>query len=139
MLHDSIKKCPDDLWLEGIPPRTFWRIAYHAVHYTHKYLQQTEANFTPWEHHTKDLQALWGKPKPTEPLTKKQVLDYLKEIDASVDDAVDALDLSAENAGFSIYQTTKIENQMLNLRHLQTHVGQLSELLMARGIEVPWR
>jgi hypothetical protein len=32
----------------------------------------------------------------------------------------------------------KLSHQILNLRHLQGHVGQLSELLMARGIDIDW-
>ena len=32
----------------------------------------------------------------------------------------------------------KLSHELMNLRHLQGHVGQLSELLLARGIETDW-
>jgi hypothetical protein len=33
---------------------------------------------------------------------------------------------------------SKLEHQFVNLRHLGGHVGQLSELLMARGMTISW-
>lgn len=63
---------------------------------------------------------------------------YLNRIDASVDEKVDGLDLSSPDPGFSWYSIPKLDHQLLNLRHLQGHVGQLSELLMAKGIDIDW-
>ncbi len=33
---------------------------------------------------------------------------------------------------------SKLSHQLMNLRHRQGHIGQLSELLMARGIDTDW-
>jgi hypothetical protein len=33
---------------------------------------------------------------------------------------------------------TKLSHQIMNVRHIQGHVGQLSELLMQRGIDTDW-
>jgi hypothetical protein len=33
---------------------------------------------------------------------------------------------------------SKLSHELMNLRHTQGHVGQLSELLMARGIDTGW-
>jgi len=33
---------------------------------------------------------------------------------------------------------SKLSHQIMNLRHIQGHVGQLSELLMAKGIDTDW-
>lgn len=33
---------------------------------------------------------------------------------------------------------SKLSHELMNLRHTQGHVGQLSELLMARGIDTDW-
>ncbi len=52
---------------------------------------------------------------------------------------VDHLDLAAGETGFSWYKNMgKLSHQLMNLRHIQGHVGQLSELLMAKGIDTDW-
>ena len=48
------------------------------------------------------------------------------------------MDLEAKTCGFSWYKVPKLEHQIVNIRHLGGHVGQLSELLMANGILVDW-
>ncbi len=49
------------------------------------------------------------------------------------------MDLDSDSTGFSWYPNmTKLSHELMNLRHIQGHVGQLSELLMARGIDVNW-
>ena len=52
---------------------------------------------------------------------------------------IDALDLDTLESGFDWYPNMpKLDHMMLNIRHLQGHVGQLSELLMAHGIDTDW-
>lgn len=140
MFKQCIELCPEDLWLAGEHPRNTWRIAYHACFYTDMYLHQRLADFTPWEHHIKGVTDLWGKPKVVPAYAKKDVLGYLNAIIAKVPECVQSLDLSAKTSGFSWYpKMTKLEHQLVNLRHLAGHVGQLSELLEARGIHLEWR
>ena len=75
-----------------------------------------------------DLVELPHRPPQTgEPYTKAQVLTYWDWCDQMIDDAVDVLDLSASESGFSWYRVSKIEHQMINLRHLQHHAGQLGD------------
>lgn len=138
MLRECIKKCPDDVWTSGKQPRVFWRIAYHAVYYTDRYLQQDEHSFKPWALHRPDVQALWGRPKKDEPYTKQEVLSYLDEVDSRVDGIIDHMDFSCMESGFSLYKMGKFELQLLNLRHGQGHIGQLSEILMSHGINTTW-
>ena len=78
-------------------------------------------------------------PKDFTPYTKKQTLDYLAYIGSLIDPTVDGLDLDAQETGIPWYKNmSKISHELLNLRHLQGHVGQLSELLMARNIDTDW-
>lgn len=139
MLRQDIDRCAPDQWISGTHPRTFWRIAYHAVFYTHLYLHQDEASFTAWEKHRPGASDLWGKPELVPAYSKEETLVYLDSVIASVDTLIDRLDLDASSTGFSWYKNMgKLEHQFLNLRHLQGHVGQLSERLMASGIETDW-
>ena len=60
-------------------------------------------------------------------------------MDSILDPTVDALDLEAQETGIPWYKDmSKLSHELLTLRHLQGHVGQLSELLMARGIDTDW-
>jgi hypothetical protein len=45
MLRGAIEACPEEIWLGGVPPRSFWRLAYHTLFFTNLYLQVKEADF----------------------------------------------------------------------------------------------
>lgn len=148
MLAECVEKCPDDLWTAGSHPRTFWRVAFHAAYFTHLYLGQSEDVYQPWPGRPEGCPELWQKPWSVEPYelpedfapyTQIQVRDYLSFIASLLDPTVDTLDLEAQETGIPWYQNmSKLSHQLLNLRHLQGHAGQLSDRLMARGIETDW-
>jgi hypothetical protein len=81
-LREAIEKCPDAMWndpADGCAP--FWRVAYHALFYTHFYLQQDQHAFTPWARHRDEANFLgslpWENnrpPRPCEPYTRADVL-----------------------------------------------------------------
>lgn len=158
MLANCIERCPDDFWTEperqdkwGDHPiyRANWRIAFHAAFFTHLYLGQSEDAFQPWPERPEGwFDGMWAKPwqlepfelpRETVPATRPEMLAYIGYIDSIVDATVDGLDLASESTGIPWYKNmTKLSHQLLNLRHIQGHVGQLSELLLARGIDTDW-
>ena len=149
MLAECVEKCPEGMWLEGEPPRPFWRIAFHAAFFTQLYLGQNEAAFQPWPGRREGIHhRLWHEPGEVEPYElpegaeiyrRNEILDYIRFVDELVDSTVDQLNLDSDETGFSWYKNmSKLSHQLMNLRHTQGHVGQLSELLMARGIDIDW-
>jgi hypothetical protein len=67
------------------------------------------------------------------------VLEYWSFCDRLVDDAVDALDLDSAESGFSWYRMSKLEHQLVNIRHIQHHGGQLADRLRsAADIGIGW-
>jgi hypothetical protein len=48
MLMHTITQCPTALWNSPDDKTKFWHIAYHALFYTHLYLQDSQQAFTPW-------------------------------------------------------------------------------------------
>lgn len=161
MLVDCVEKCPNDLWTtpsrKDVDPdeptrhciRSFWRIAFHGVYFTHLYLGQNEDAFQPWPGRRQGyFDGMWQKPWDTEPfefpedaepISKKELLDYIAYLDGILDDTIDNLNLESEESGIPWYKNFgKLSHELLTLRHLQGHVGQLSELLMARGIDTDW-
>jgi hypothetical protein len=141
MLREAIERCPDDAWLSTQQRNAFWQIAYHALFYTHLYLQSGESAFRPWAEHQSANQnpdGIASRPKPgstlpliPEPYTRAQALAYWDVCDQMVDSAVDALDLHSPQSGFPWYKMSKLEHQLVNLRHLQHHAAQLADRLRA--------
>jgi hypothetical protein len=149
MLRQPIERCPDDLWLSKEEINSFWQVAYHTLYFTHLYLQPNEAAFRPWKHHQANVQhedSFAGPPDPNstlplipEPYTRAQVLEYWDVCDAMVDDAVDALDPLSPESGFSWYKVSKLEHQIINIRHIQIGAAQLGARLRSKlNIGIDW-
>jgi hypothetical protein len=146
MLKQAIEKCPTALWNDPDEKNRFWHIAYHALFYTHLYLQVSEKEFKPWAEHREEYQFMGPLPWPPrelpkigKPYTKDEVLSYLNICQAEVKTKIDLLDLDSETSGFSWHTMSKFEFQIYNIRHLQQHTGELMERLGAREhIDVDW-
>ena len=138
MLAECVEKCPEEMWQAVDAERPFWRIAHHAAFFAHFYLGQTEPAFQPWSvRQTGTDVELWCD--PPEPFSRDETLAYIRYIDGLMDPTIDGLDLDSGETGISWYQNmTKLSHELMNLRHLQGHVGQLSEQLMQRGIDTSW-
>ena len=148
MLADCVARCPDDLWTAGTPPRTFWRVALHAAYFAHLYLGQDVAAFRPYDGAPADYQDLWDPardvepyelPESVAPLSRRETRDYIAFVAGLVGPTLAALDLDAPETGFPWYPgMSKLSHELLSVRHLQGHVGQLSERLMPHGIDTAW-
>ena len=135
MLKDAIIKCPASCWDDQRYRNKFWHIAYHALFYTHLYLQTTEQDFVAWEKHEANLERLGAVSRP--PFSKKEILEYYELCCQEVAERVDTLDLGAES-GFHWLSFDKLELQFYNIRHTQHHVGQLYDRLTAAGQKAKW-
>ncbi|MEZ4676625.1 MAG: DinB family protein [Caldilineaceae bacterium] len=145
MLEQSVIRCPDALWDDPNDKTKFWHIAYHALFYTHLYLQQTEADFRVWQKHRESYELMgptpWPphtKPEIGEPYQKTDILEYIEFCRAEITRGLAQTDLSAPS-GFSWLPFTKFELQIYSIRHLQQHTGELMERLGVRvGVDVDW-
>jgi hypothetical protein len=149
MLREAVEQYPDDLWVSDQHVNAPWQIAYHALFFTHLYLQPEASAFRPWEGHQSEVQhedGIAGRADPSsdlalipDPYTKAQVLAYLAVCDEMVDGAVDALDLRSPESGFHWYPIPKLEHQLVNLRHVQHHAAQLADRLRNEaGLGTRW-
>jgi hypothetical protein len=145
-LRQAIEKVPDAMWNDPADSAPFWRVAYHTLFFTHLYLQQDEAAFTAWARHREEANFIGSVPsgndrgpKPCEPYTRDDILEYWQVCDDMIDPGVDALDLSAPECGFSWYTMPKLEHQIVNIRHIQNHAAALSlRLRQSAGIDIDW-
>lgn len=143
MLKEALDRCPDDLWLKPTAANAFWQVSYHALFYVHMYLQPNLDSFQPWAEHQTDVQyqnGFPGLPKAgsklpliPDPYTKTQVLAFWAVCDGMVDQAIDTFDLLDPKSGFPWYTCTKLEHQIISIRHLQHHTAQLGDRLRGAG------
>lgn len=149
MFKEAIDKCSDELWLDNTHVNAFWQVAYHTLFYVHMYLQPNLESFKPWAENQSNVQyqnGFAGPPKAgskllliPKPYTKKQVMTFLALCDGMVDGAIDKFDLLEPQSGFPWYTCTKLEHQMISIRHLQHHTAQLGERLRAaNGAGLTW-
>jgi len=148
MLRDAIERCPEGLWSSTEYRNPFWRIAYHVLYYTHFYLEPNANSFRPWERHQTGIQFMDDQERPPErsqigelphrppktgkPYTKEEVLAYWKICDDAIDTAVDAMDITNPDCGFFWYKdVSKLEHQLISIRHLQHHLAQLGDRIRA--------
>jgi hypothetical protein len=145
MLNQAIAKCPEPLWDYSNYKNKFWHIAYHALFYTHLYLQKDQQQFVPWSKHREHYQYLgkipWPpheEPKIGTPFSKDEVLEYLSFCRNEIETKVDIVDLTAES-GFHWLPFSKYELQLYSIRHIQHHTGQLFDRLRSQpNVELKW-
>lgn len=145
MLREAVEVCPEDVWLEEEGQTAPWQIAYHALFFTHLYLQTHLEAYEPWGGHQTGVQHEDGFPGPPlpgtdtslpelpDPYTRVQVLEYWALCDGMVDTCVDAMDLTDAKSGFYWYKVSKLEHQLVNIRHLAHHAGQLIDRVRRRA------
>lgn len=149
MLRQTIEQCPEEAWVSQDHCNAFWQISYHTLFFTHLYLQPNEQAFQPWPGQQSNVQhpdGIAGRADPDsslplvpEPYTREQVLAYWRHCDEMVDAAVGAIDLTSPDSGFSWYDESKLEHQLINLRHVQHHTAQLADRnRAAAGSSTSW-
>jgi hypothetical protein len=140
MLRGAIEACPDSIWLGGVPPRSFWRLAYHTLFFTHLYLQVQMDDFVAWELHRDEVESDEERERlDATPYSRAEILAYWDLVDAMVDPQIDLVDLNSKESGFSWYSIPKLDHILLNMRHVQEHAGQLRDRLLEAGIDQRWR
>jgi hypothetical protein len=145
MLKQAIEGCPEGLWLDSKFRNQFWHVAYHAIFYTHLYVQASEAEFRPWAKHQKESNYLGRPPRASdepvaaiEPYSREDVLEYHGFCCDEVKARVPAVPLEADS-GFSWLPFNRFEAHLYNLRHLAHHTGQLADRLRAAAdLGTPW-
>ncbi len=139
MLREVVETCPEALWDSGTPPRQFWRLAYHTLFFTHLYMEQKESDFKAWDKHRDDVESDAEREKlDATPYSKPDILEYLDIVDRKVDPQLDAMDLTASECGIPWYKMPKLDHQIMNIRHVQEHAGQLRDRLLEAGIDQKW-
>ncbi len=146
MLEEAVRSCPDRLWADAAYENPFWRVAYHALFYTHFYLQRDEAAFVPWPNHREESNFLGPLPWPPHrqprigaPYTHTEILEYSSLVHVEIEAQLTEIDLDATESGFPWLPFGKAELVLYTLRHLQHHTGQLVDRVRSdAGVGIEW-
>jgi len=149
MLRQAVERCPAEAWLDDAQTNSIWQIAYHTLFFTHLYMQIDESAFVPWEQHQFDVQYPDCIPGPYDagnplpllppPYTQEQVLAYCDFCDLMADGAIDAMDIHSPASGFSWYEVSKLEHQIINIRHIQHGAAQIADRVRAAAdVGIDW-
>ena len=136
MLGNVIKKCPDGLWEDDSYENPYWRITYHTLHYSALYLAGSVEEFTPWAKQIANYHSLGTVIQNGAPVviyTKTEMLDYADVIIGNLEHLVSE-DRFAAYCGFDWLTMNRLQLHLYNTRHIQHHVGQLTERLQRNGI-----
>lgn len=138
-LQKAIEDCPEGLWTDPQFNNPYWQVAYHALFYTHLYLEQDLEDFQPWEKHREGYEKFAGDRADITPYSRSELIEYCAFCRDKAAGAIDTLDLEREDSGFYWYQMPKLEHQIVNIRHLQHHAAQLADRLRnSWGLSTTW-
>ncbi len=145
MLENALLACPSTLWQEhlwGDPSSgygTFWSITHHTLFSLDFNLTGSLEGFTPPTPFTVDKLGAPERIPPEQPYTREELHAYLVQLRQRCQTTL--LSLSDEQAHFqAVFRwlgeepMSFWELQLLNLRHVQEHVAQLSLFLGQHGI-----
>ncbi len=138
MLIDVINKCPQELWENEAYKNQYWRIVYHSLFYTALYLSESSEKFIPWAKHIATYNYLGTVTADGLPVvinhiyTKDEMIEYAMLLFNDCEKKV--VINGQKEGGFYWLPMSKVEIQLYNLRHLQHHIGQLTERLHHSGI-----
>ena len=126
MLRKAIEVCSADLWDSEQYHNRTWHVVYHALYFTDLYLYQHLEDRKAGPFYRKGYQDL-EYPNEKTPYQREEMLEYLQYVEDRIEPAVAALDLAQEDCGFYWYKVNKLEHQLVNLKHLQHHIGQIQD------------
>ena len=119
MLAEAIGKCPPDVWAGRGDEDPFWFKAQHTAYWAHRHLKATLKGFSAWKGHR--------KPEIRRPMSKEELLAYVGFIQHQ---------LLERNV---LFTPEKLEQEIVEIRHIQQHTGELYERLGSRkGTVLHW-
>jgi hypothetical protein len=130
MLKEAIVKCPPSVWNARADKDKFWFKVQHVLYWAHVDVRATSVGFKPWKGH--------GRPVAGRPASREQLLQYLAYIEEHVARPASRADLIS-SARSGAKHADQLGRAIASIRHIQQHVGELSERLGTRqGTVLHW-
>jgi hypothetical protein len=138
MLRETVRACPDELWDardEGAP---FWQYAYHTLFWLDFWLTDSPEAFQAPSFHTGDALIETGQ-TPSVPFSRAQIDGYLEQVDAKCTAFFEELTLDrlTQEAEFFERMWAVGDRILMQLRHIQHHVGHMNCILKRKTGKAP--
>lgn len=141
MFRCAVRSIPAARWNNPVDPNPAWRVAYHALYFTHLYLSGAESAFVPWARAMEEAESL-GDPfvAPADApvadgiYSTDDILEYADAIETMLPELVPIRPYDGPS-GYSWIRISRFEHHIYTIRHLQHHTGQLFERARASGGE----
>lgn len=135
MFRSALAAVPAGRWDHPDDLNSTWRVAYHALYFTHLYLTGSLDDFVMWsgtslplDRETEPIELPAGTPAPS----VDEVLAYADAIEAMLPSLVGRTPYDGPSGFFWIH-ISRFEHHLYNIRHLMQHTGQLTERARANG------
>jgi DinB superfamily len=138
MLENAIGACPDELWSDRLARPEwddrnvvgFWYVVYHALFFLDYYLADSTKAFRPPPPFTLDELDPAGL-LPERPYSKEELQNYLEHCRTKARSVINSLtaEKAEEQRTFPSFEGSLGELLLVQVRHIQHHVGQLNLLL----------
>lgn len=136
MIENLIEKTPDSIWCENRGGFVYWQQIFHALTSSLYWLRTEDGTFfEPF----KELNLYPKLDKdPENQLTKKQISKLLKEAEELADyffNRYSSDQLLRDSV--LVHDITGLDIVLMQIRHLQYHIGYCEGLLRDAGLDVP--
>ena len=130
MLGQTINACPDELWDARDKGPPFWQYAYHALAGVDFWLSDSPKTFAFPSFHTREALIESGE-TPAGALSRQQIEAYLEQVTAKSWALLDRLTPATllQETEFAGRPWTTADRILVQIRHVQHHVGQLNAAL----------
>lgn len=138
MMEKMIEQCPEDVWNMKAGGFVFWQQIVHALSGSNFWMRQDSSNFTEPFAERKIYPELDADPEGY--VTRDEMTAYKKKVKAICESFFDGKDDEWLMFPSWVYvKLTNLDVLLMQIRHLQYHVGHCNSILRDRGLEaVDW-
>lgn len=138
MLRQALEACPDDLWDARDTGAPLWQLAYHVLLGIDYWFRESSEGFAFPPFHTREAMLESGE-VPDQALTRAQIEGYLEQVYARSHALLDRLTPKGllREAAFPGGSWTVADRLLVQIRHVQHHVGQMNHLLKQKTGAAP--
>ena len=138
MLSQALHACPDELWDARDDGPPFWQYVYHALVGVDFWLSDSPQAFAFPAFHTREALIESGE-TPEEALSREQIEGYLEQVTAKSRAFLHRLtpETLLQETEFVGQSWTAADRILVQVRHVQHHVGQLNTVLKRKVGKAP--
>ena len=137
MLSNVVTGCPDDVWDAADETAPIWQQSYHTLYWLKAWLRDWGHEFQQPAFHTDEALNLVRGASPV--LTRNQIEGFMGQVYSELESYLDSIaveSLTEETTAFG-QAWTLADRILVQMRHVQHHVGSMYSILKRRTGRAP--